>query len=1457
MTSNFINENVTNDQSFDFTTKANGLLASNFVTIDHMSLTEAMIKEREKYRAKIAFVNPAEIKRPITRPVIVNRTVRSPSKRSVRSSDYQAPEVKFTRSPDKEEEILFDVKTKEEIHSRIENIFKVPLTEENKLFEKVFNYQGVNQDIIDIYNDWITYGLIEQLSHYKFNFLDGRYYCKFIRINYTRPKISRTFENQTTHQPRYPQQTLDDGETYEAFITGTYQVYNDKHEPQGKPEQKEIGNMPIMVGSYLCNLSILPRNKFLTVAGQCPNSPMGYFVVKGNEYILITQEKLRTNRILIYMDAKDTSSEKSYMCQIKTRVPGKVSSYTIRLFDNKSLTMSYSFLAGDRYGDEPVSTKPSDMKNAAINTFALLAKLGLGNQYTDLVKKSQFIIKYICKHFVKPVAQEKVKEFLYFTAEDYIKNFTQIEGISDMFGYRVAKLKNKIKNDGKPINAGETADNLFQRLSDEAINLFFRQESDCVDYPTQEEKEFYRKITFPRKRDLLCLCLARFGEFFAGYRNMDNRDDNSTKQLETPGLKIQHQFTGILSNLILNNKKVEERKAMSENRIIDFQTSVDKIIRFESFSRKFTSMFSPSNWGATADLKENIVEQFKTDNTASKWSHVVKTATPTYAEVKNNSVRAIQSSQLGYLCVVDTQDNQNCGLVKAKASTCFITRDRSKYLITSLFGNAKEVPDYSAPRMNDDGSSLMVDPFELRRDPPRTFKPSTDPTKIIYENIFAFGLVINGEYIGWCSGKITYEKLLELKLRRIIWEETAIVFDSDDSKTVFVSCDGARMTRPLLIVDQDGDLILDKIDKTGMPMTPETPVENALRYANYESILKYGAIEYIDPWEAPRCLVAETKNDLMARKAILINLRNQLADIERRLTVDKAKNEELIYAFGQFLPEDKLNRKNTPIENLKQQRDNLLAKLRDLLQDRITHCEIDGQALMSIKSAMVPSANHNPGPRVMTGANQTNSSVGKTSENQECRFDNTQKVGLGVQRAAYATQMESMVGSYAQGEMLLVAYMANSYNQEDAIVLKKQMIERGGLRYMVRKRQKIELDMKSKSNYKNENVKEEFKKPTQMHIDSDYEFALRNKQRREKKLLSRYDHLTEEGIIKIGTKLQETEKFVIATVIRTHGSGKEIFYEIKEYYNGRDNHGIVEDSIVAEQSKKGEKGANIKVVRVKNKEIRNYELHDKLSRRVAQKGTVARIVDETELPQIETFEGVTPDVIVNPLGFPSRLTGNDFIEALCGQLTAITGKVRNATAFVGHDINSLYAELKQFGIQGVVEHIITKPSVEGGGRIYGQNGEPIKALIVPVYYQMLKHHVKDKVNTRSTGYTDPFTHQPVKGRSKEGATKFGEMESDSVISYGGYNFKQERTNFSSDPFIPVFCTKCKNQAVTIASELPEVVCLHCDTKLTFESNEEECNFTYVRSTHSFRIFQQQIGIVNGSVKPASFIYKKK
>ena len=165
-------------------------------------------------------------------------------------------------------------------------------------------------------------------------------------------------------------------------------------------------------------------------------------------------------------------------------------------------------------------------------------------------------------------------------------------------------------------------------------------------------------------------------------------------------------------------------------------------------------------------------------------------------------------------------------------------------------------------------------------------------------------------------------------------------------------------------------------------------------------------------------------------------------------------------------------------------------------------------------------------------------------------------------------------------------------------------------------------------------------------------------------------------------------------------------------------------------------------------------------------------------------EGIVPDIIMNPHGFPSRMTVGKLLECLTGKAAVVQGRkdYGYGDAFRSHPLEAMAAELVAKGFSWEGKDYFTS----------GITGEPLQAYIFngPIYYQRLKHMVQDKMHSRSRGPRAILTRQPTEGRSRDGGLRLGEMERDCLIAYGASQLLLERLMVSSDGTEIDICQRC-------------------------------------------------------------------
>ena len=185
---------------------------------------------------------------------------------------------------------------------------------------------------------------------------------------------------------------------------------------------------------------------------------------------------------------------------------------------------------------------------------------------------------------------------------------------------------------------------------------------------------------------------------------------------------------------------------------------------------------------------------------------------------------------------------------------------------------------------------------------------------------------------------------------------------------------------------------------------------------------------------------------------------------------------------------------------------------------------------------------------------------------------------------------------------------------------------------------------------------------------------------------------------------------------------------------------------------------------------RKIMIGDKMAGRHGNKGVVATIVPEEDMPYLE--DGTPVDIVLNPLGVPSRMNLGQILETTLGWAARRLG-VRYATpVFDGATEEEVKEEMRKAGLP-----------VDGKVTLYdGRTGEPFEMPVTVGYIYMMKlsHLVEDKIHARSIGPYSLITQQPLGGKAQFGGQRFGEMEVWALEAYGASHTLQEILTVKSD-----------------------------------------------------------------------------
>lgn len=439
-----------------------------------------------------------------------------------------------------------------------------------------------------------------------------------------------------------------------------------------------------------------------------------------------------------------------------------------------------------------------------------------------------------------------------------------------------------------------------------------------------------------------------------------------------------------------------------------------------------------------------------------------------------------------------------------------------------------------------------------------------------------------------------------------------------------------------------------------------------------------------------------------------------------------------------------------------------IACVEDDILPESTHQELDPINILSVVASVGVFAEYNQSPRNMYQCQMAKQTMGTPYHNHVHRTDNKVYRLLFPQRPIVKTrtQVDYDIEEYPSGTNAVVAVVSyTGYDIEDAMIINKSSYERGFKHGSVYKSYTHELNEAASQNIRGVKATTRYK-------------MLNNINKRDKSRL-KLDNIDSDGLPKVGVQLTKGKPELC--VFDTLKRGAKLT-KFKDSEKAR-----VETVRVCGNNDKNPDSVNINYT---IRYSRNPVIGDKFSSRHGQKGVLSVLWPQVDMPFTEN--GITPDLIINPHAFPSRMTMGMLIESMAAKSGSLRGEFKTVETF------------QKYENEDIVDHF-GKELLKHGYNYYGNElmysgiyGTPLKVdiFIGVVYYQRLRHMVSDKSQARATGPIDILTHQPVKGRKKGGGIRFGEMERDSMLAHGAAFCLSDRLFRSSDYSEGFVCENC-------------------------------------------------------------------
>ena len=558
-----------------------------------------------------------------------------------------------------------------------------------------------------------------------------------------------------------------------------------------------------------------------------------------------------------------------------------------------------------------------------------------------------------------------------------------------------------------------------------------------------------------------------------------------------------------------------------------------------------------------------------------------------------------------------------------------------------------------------------------------------------------------------------------------------------------------------------------KINEYGFIEAPFRKVDKAT--GKVTDIVEYMTADVEDDYYVAQAAEPLDEEGRFANARVICRHRDEIISVERELIdyVDVSPNmmTSIATAFIPFLENDDANRALMGA-NMQRQAVPLMVTEAPIVATGIEHkCAVDSEVCITAK-----------GPGVVTRVSATNVSVsyddGNTADYTLTKFARSNQ-GTCINQRPIVTVGERVEagqviadgpacsqGEIALGKNVLIGFMTwEGYNYEDAILLNERLVREDVF--------------------------------TSIHIE-EYETESRDTKLGMEEITRDIPNvgedtlkdLDENGIIRIGAEVTsgdylvgkvtpkgETELTAEERLLRAIFGEKAREVRDSSLKVPHGEAGIIVDVKVFTRENGDELAPGVnKVVRVYIAQKRKISVGDKMAGRHGNKGVVSRILPQEDMPFLP--DGTSLDIVLNPLGVPSRMNIGQVLEVHLGYAAHALGWKVATPIFNGANEREIRELLKQGGV-----------AEDGKTVLYdGRTGEPFdqRVTVGYPYYLKLHHLVDDKIHARSTGPYSLVTQQPLGGKAQFGGQRFGEMEVWALEAYGAAYTLQEILTVKSD-----------------------------------------------------------------------------
>lgn len=1314
--------------------------------------------------------------------------------------------------------------------------------------ESFFDYYGLKQGQLSTFNNYIHHLLPQIIDYIRVTEIEEnskRYIIKLGNYYLNPPSVTEIDE---TSKIIYPTQCLQRNKTYasEFYIdievtlpTGKTNLYNGTY----------IGSIPIMVGSDVCNLkSLLNKPDDLAKIGEDIYETGGYFIIApkdGNQAqkkILVPQERADINKVYVFKNRK-TKPKFPFYTEIRS---------------SKNNYQSNSFIiglnGGETYDIPKIILLLPSYRNIEMPVFLIFKAYGVTNaEIIDLIffdKNEIFEIfnqKEIEKlHNIIVHNIEIISTFTELTAKEYIQALIEKNKVKPP----KKKDEDLPREDAEDKNEEleEVEENEEDEIESESCDLFLKNDIlphlNSINLGSNYKKYKCYFIGSMIKK----LLYLKFNK-----KKVDDRDHYMNKRVMSTGLLFAQQFYSAMRKMmteIINNTKTSLERGNIVN-IISWITN-------SLITNSMNGAVSGNNWVVGLSNAKGVSQAFEVYNYACGLSNSRKITVPMASENSNViEPHDLQECHHQIICPAETPEGKKCvdldteilvpkkekktkkNILKYKTKKIRDLKDGDNIYTYNIETSKLEITQikdyfqverecYTLTLVNSEGNEkILIGSY----DHPVLCKRSWQQPapKMIGEPSKPKPYIITKTILFWKNlGELDPNTKLEYEIEVVIFNESETSYKIKSLVKI-----ESRMVADFTTESENHTFIANGIVTHNCGLVKNMAMTTIITNNSDPSHIIYVLEEefkikekWLSPKEYPKSLMWIP----VYLNGMLMGLTDNAFGLYERIRLLKRESPEISVAYYpksqyNYFPEiliytdagrlcrplfkvdktklliskkENINFKNLlekgVVELIDKSEEEYLniayypTKLDEYMDAKdITHCELHPSLMYGVGASNMPFSSHNTAPRVTYQSGMSKQAIGTPFLNYRNVFTgNFNTMGypqkpLALNRISIIMKSDIM----SSGQNAIVAVMPRPFNEEDSIEINQSSIDR---EFMII--------------YKWICYYSDIKKNDEIFSHVDPEKCLVKSLMGLK--VSGFDNITEEGYPKPGSKLKRGD-IVIGKIVKNYNVNEPNFKPFKSVSQIYD-HPL---PATVDKVQLGNTAEGYPYIRVMVAQRRLIEHGDKLAACHAQKGTCGMRYRQEDMPFSRS--GIVPDIILNSLALPSRMTIAMLIEMLCGKIVAsqsILNKVEinsflkekndfkkvfknlngrnkdlvDATPFREFNENEIFNEMRKYDYDPYGDEMLFD----------GITGKPLRCLIFfgPAFYQRLKHMVIDKLHCRSTGPITQITRQPTEGKSADGGLRVGVMEVDCTIANSCAYMVKDRTCEQSDDFRLLVCKRC-------------------------------------------------------------------